>query len=86
ATTQGAFAYLTKPFDGHVLLDKVAQALSLSAPAQETPDEAWRADIISRSQRVDELLAEARLVAASDASILIRGDSGTGKEVLARAI
>ncbi|QNB09672.1 response regulator [Herbaspirillum frisingense] len=86
ATTKGAFAYLTKPFDGHVLLDKVAQALSLSAPAQEAPDEAWRADIISRSHRVDELLAEARLVAASDASILIRGDSGTGKELLARAI
>jgi two-component system response regulator GlrR len=33
-----------------------------------------------------ELLAEARMVAASDASVLIRGESGTGKEVLARAI
>lgn len=32
ATTQGAFAYLTKPFDGHVLLDKVAQALSPPPP------------------------------------------------------
>jgi two-component system response regulator GlrR len=86
ATTRGAFAYLTKPFDGVQLLDKVAQALSLSAPALEAEDQAWRADLISRSQRVAELLAEARLVAASDASILIRGDSGTGKELLARAI
>ena len=86
ATTRGAFAYLTKPFDGAVLLDKVAQALTLSAPACEAEDQAWRADLISRSQRVAALLAEARLVAASDASILIRGDSGTGKELLARAI
>ncbi|TWC63156.1 sigma 54-interacting transcriptional regulator [Herbaspirillum sp. SJZ099] len=86
ATTRGAFAYLTKPFDGTLLLDKVAQGLSLSAPACETEDQAWRSDLISRSQRVSELLAEARLVAASDASILIRGDSGTGKELLARAI
>ncbi|NUU04524.1 sigma 54-interacting transcriptional regulator [Herbaspirillum robiniae] len=86
ATTRGAFAYLTKPFDGTLLLDKVAQALSLSAPAGDSEDQSWRADLISRSQRVSELLAEARLVAASDASILIRGDSGTGKELLARAI
>ncbi|WP_343585482.1 sigma 54-interacting transcriptional regulator, partial [Herbaspirillum sp.] len=86
ATTRGAFAYLTKPFDGALLLDKVAQALSLAAPALEMEDQAWRADLISRSQRVAALLAEARLVAASDASILIRGDSGTGKELLARAI
>ncbi|MBP0598885.1 sigma 54-interacting transcriptional regulator [Herbaspirillum sp. LeCh32-8] len=86
ATTRGAFAYLTKPFDGALLLDKVAQALSLSAPAGDSDDQGWRADLISRSQRVSELLAEARLVAASDASILIRGDSGTGKELLARAI
>jgi two-component system, NtrC family, response regulator GlrR len=33
-----------------------------------------------------ELMAEARMVAASEASVLIRGESGTGKEVLARAI
>ncbi|MCA1326994.1 sigma 54-interacting transcriptional regulator [Herbaspirillum sp. alder98] len=86
ATTRGAFAYLTKPFDSAVLLDKIAQALSLSSPAVEGDEQAWRADIVSRSQRVAELLAEARLVAASDASIMIRGDSGTGKELLARAI
>lgn len=88
ATTRGAFAYLTKPFDGTLLLDKVAQAISLTLAASPgaDDDQAWRADLISRSQRVSELLAEARLVAASDASILIRGDSGTGKELLARAI
>jgi two-component system response regulator GlrR len=86
ATTRGAFAYLTKPFDGTLLLDKVAQALALTAPAGNSDDHAWRADLISRSQRIAELLAEARLVAASDASILVRGESGSGKELLARAI
>ena len=49
-------------------------------------EEAWRADIVSRSNRMAELLAEARMVAKSDASVLLRGDSGTGKEMLARAI
>jgi len=88
ATTLGAFAYLTKPFDAKTLLERIAQALSLSAPeaARKDSDTAWRDHIISRSQCMDELLAEARLVAASDASILIRGESGTGKELLANAI
>jgi two-component system response regulator GlrR len=88
ATARGAYAYLTKPFDGKVLLAKIAQALSLTVPssAQATSDEAWREGLISRSQRMNELLAEAKLVAATDASILIRGESGSGKELLACAI
>ncbi|WP_148714679.1 sigma 54-interacting transcriptional regulator [Chitinolyticbacter meiyuanensis] len=88
ATARGAFAYLTKPFDGKQLTDKIAQALQLAAPSStRTPEgEAWRSELISRSHRMEELLAEARLVAATDASILIRGESGSGKEVLARAI
>ena len=94
ATARGVFGYLTKPFDGRELLDKIAQALALSAPSSAphnaTPanpeGEDWRSDIISRSARMQELLAEARMVAQSDASVLLRGDSGTGKEMLARAI
>ncbi len=88
ATTLGAYAYLTKPFDAKVLLDRIGQALALTAPndSRATGDDSWRAEIISRSQSMAELLAEARLVAASDASVLIRGESGTGKELLARAI
>ncbi|MCR8958654.1 MULTISPECIES: sigma 54-interacting transcriptional regulator [unclassified Variovorax] len=89
ATARGVFTYLTKPYDGRELLDKIAQALALGAPAS-TPakagDESWRAEIVSRSNRMSELLAEARMVAKSDASVLLRGDSGAGKELLARAI
>jgi two-component system response regulator GlrR len=88
ATTLGAYAYLTKPFDAKVLLERIEQALSLTAPAPAHGggDDSWRAEIISRSQAMAELLAEAKLVAASDASVLMRGESGTGKELLARAI
>jgi len=89
ATERGVFSYLTKPFDGKSLLDKIAQALSLSAPAQPSPrgkPSAWQDQIISRSSRMAEVLAEARMVAQSDASVLLRGESGTGKELLAQAI
>ncbi|TFI19651.1 sigma-54 dependent transcriptional regulator, partial [Herbaspirillum sp. 3C11] len=86
ATTRGAFAYLTKPYDAKILLAKIEQALSLTASVDGDADEAWREELISRSPRMAEVLSEARLVAVSDASILIRGESGTGKELLARAI
>jgi two-component system, NtrC family, response regulator GlrR len=88
ATERGVFTYLTKPFDGKALLDKIAQALSLSAPAPAARrgEDTWQADIVSRSSRMAETLAEARMVAQSDASVMLRGESGSGKELLAQAI
>ncbi|MBK6358202.1 MAG: sigma 54-interacting transcriptional regulator [Betaproteobacteria bacterium] len=95
ATSRGVFGYLTKPFDSQILLEKIDRALQLSAPTSQPGDEpgtssqgsdAWMEGVIFRSSKMAELMAEARMVAASDASVLIRGDSGSGKEVLARAI
>ncbi len=87
ATARGVFGYLTKPFDSQALLAKIRQALTLSAAAGDRDDgNAWREEIVCRSQCMVELLEEARLVAASDASVLIHGESGSGKELLARAI
>ncbi|MCW3478014.1 sigma 54-interacting transcriptional regulator [Neisseriaceae bacterium JH1-16] len=89
AVSRGVFGYLAKPFEGSELLAKVEQALALSAVAPAASEDgsgAWRRDVISRSPQMEELLAEARLVAATDASVLISGESGTGKEVLAQAI
>jgi len=90
ATSRGVFTYLTKPFDGKALLDVIANAIAMEGAADTASDsgevEAWRAEIVSRSTRMAEVLAEAKLVAASDASVLIRGESGSGKELIARAI
>ena len=90
ATARGVFTYLTKPYDARELLEKISQALAMGSPAT-TPsgsggDESWRSEIVSRSSRMAEVLAEARMIAKSDASVLLRGDSGAGKELLARAI
>jgi two-component system response regulator GlrR len=89
ATQRGVYGFLTKPFDSQELLQKVAAALRVagdSSPADQETTGEWRAGIITRSPRMEDLLRQARLVADSDASILIYGDSGTGKELLARAI
>ncbi len=88
ATARGVFTYLTKPFDGKALIDKIGEALAVTATVDDGPlaNEAWREPIVSRSSRMAELLTEAKMVAASDASVLIRGESGSGKELLAKAI
>jgi two-component system response regulator GlrR len=89
ATSRGVYTYLTKPFDGKALLEVIQQALMLSGP-ETRPDasvnESWREGIVSRSNVMAEVLAEAKLIAGSDASVLLRGESGSGKEVLAQAI
>ena len=87
ATQRGVFSFLTKPFDGKDLLAQVEQALKFSGGVEAAgAAETWRAAIVTRSQRMEEVLRQARLVAGSDASVLIFGASGSGKELLAKAI
>jgi two-component system response regulator GlrR len=86
ATRRGVFGYLTKPFEAEALLTEVRRALQLSGGAKREPNEAWRKAIITQSPAMESLLNEARLIAASDATVLISGETGTGKELLARAI
>ncbi|EOG2476057.1 two-component system response regulator GlrR [Serratia marcescens] len=84
ATQQGVFSFLTKPVDRDALYKAIDEALALSA----TPagDDAWREDIVTRSPLMLRLLEQVKMVAQSDVSVLINGQSGTGKEVVAQAI
>ncbi len=84
ATQSGAFGFLTKPVDKQELLDHVQKALKFSGFAHV--DEDWRANIVTRSQIMEDKLAQANMVAGTDARVLLTGESGTGKELLARAI
>lgn len=84
ATQSGAFGFLTKPVDKQELLDHVQKALKVSGFAHV--DEDWRANIITRNQLMEDKLAQANMVAGTDARVLLTGERGTGKELLARAI
>ena len=90
ATRSGVFSYLTKPFNSKVLEEHIARALKITGDAtvvEESGDsDDWRKEIVTRSPLMENLLTQARLIADSDTSVLIQGQSGTGKELLARAI
>lgn len=89
ATQRGAFGYLTKPFDSKTLLDLLSRAVKVSGSAGDLPvphPASWQTSIITRNAAMIDLLAKAILVAQSDASVLILGDSGTGKELFAHVI
>ena len=83
ATRQGVFSFLTKPVDRDALYKAIDEALAQRAPGS---DNAWSEAIVTRSPLMLRLLEQARMVAQSDVSVLINGQSGTGKEVLAQAI
>ncbi|MCE9664251.1 two-component system response regulator GlrR [Halomonas sp. M5N1S17] len=87
ATQQGVFSFLTKPVDRDELFSAIDEALAQGAPGGSGEgDDAWRASIITRSPEMERVLEQARMVAASDVSVLVTGPSGSGKELLARAI
>lgn len=90
ATRKGVYSYLTKPFESQQLIDNISSALRQEFHVHKhkniPPDEKWRQDIISCSQAMEQVLQQSSRVAQSDASILIQSASGTGKEMLARAI
>jgi two-component system response regulator GlrR len=88
AVTRGVFGYLTKPYDAGDLLAQIERALRMRGGASRNTSlgKLWREDIVTQSSLMEDLLAKAQRVASGDASILIQGESGSGKELLARAI
>ncbi len=89
AVQRGVFGYLAKPFDCKTLLPNISQALKFVPGAvsqKELSQASWRKNIITQSAVMEDLLTRAGLVAEGDASVLIYGESGVGKELFAHAI
>ncbi|MEI7869596.1 MAG: sigma 54-interacting transcriptional regulator [Candidatus Methylumidiphilus sp.] len=87
ATRRGVFGFLTKPVDKNDLIKQVEDAMRIGVTNIECQSTGiWREKIITQSPLMEELLNQAQRVAQNKASVFISGDSGTGKELLARAI
>jgi two-component system, NtrC family, response regulator GlrR len=87
ATKLGVGAFLTKPFDGRILVEEIQRHLALAVPHSDDGGlPAWRRNIVTRNPKMNAVLDRAGRVARSDANVLITGPSGSGKEMLARAV
>jgi len=87
AVQAGAFDYLVKPFDLERVTEVVARALLDRERTAEPPAEpAATAELVGSSPPMQEVFKQVALVAASDLPVLVTGPTGSGKEVVARAI
>jgi len=88
AMRDGALNYLAKPIDLDELLTTVRQAtgLSTAAPVKFNADKELPPQVLAVSPLMQALFHDASLIAASESRILITGESGVGKEVLADVI
>ena len=85
AMRRGARAYLTKPFDPEELIIHI-RTIEETLKLREMAFRFSRGDLIGSSQLMQKVYQEIDLAATSDSSVLITGETGTGKELAARAI
>jgi len=93
ALKEGAFDYVTKPFDpddlSHLIRNAATQ-VALKAENENLKEHVTSLvdveDIVGESEPLNKVLREVEKVAPSDSSVIITGESGTGKELVARAI
>jgi two-component system response regulator AtoC len=93
AMRSGAFEYVTKPFEMDEMLLLVRSALEKAKLRDEVAElrvretGRWHMDrIIGDGKPIQEAIRQARMVAKRDTTVLVRGKSGTGKELIARGI
>ena len=91
ATSGGAFDYLAKPFEMSQMIDTIKRA-EKSFTGEEDEDEAQSIDdlpdteMIGSSPRMVDIYKQISKVAPTDATVLIEGETGTGKDLIARMI
>ncbi|MDQ7783895.1 MAG: sigma-54 dependent transcriptional regulator [Desulfomonilaceae bacterium] len=93
AIKKGAYDFLTKPFDLDNVVHLISKALERSTLIKENRQLQRRLrehegleEIVGTGPRIMKVLETIRLVANTDATVLITGESGTGKDLVARAL
>jgi DNA-binding NtrC family response regulator len=84
AVKEGAVNFLTKPVDDEELLNTIRQCLTSCVEDKAAPDQPGY--MVGESRAFRDMLKAIRVVAPTGAAVLIEGETGTGKELVARAI
>jgi len=83
---KGAFEYIAKPFDVNKVLEVIHKALQLNHNEVENIEMDKYPDIIGQAQSMQEIFRIIGKLSQSNATVLINGESGSGKELVANAI
>ena len=88
AAHQGVCGFLEKPFSRPALLDAVARVLDLGVAQRGTDGrlETAAGTLVYRAAVMQELVARVQRVGSRDSTVLLQGETGTGKELVARAV
>lgn len=93
AMKKGAYGYLSKPFDGHDLLQQISNCLEKNRLSKEVKmlrnlvKKSYGFDnIIGKSKKLKKVLEQVALASATDSNVYIEGESGTGKELIAKTL
>jgi DNA-binding NtrC family response regulator len=85
AVKAGAANFLTKPVDDEALLNSIRHCIA-SRWGDDFRSDGAAESMVGESPAFQEILRAVRVVAPTDAAVLIQGETGTGKELVARAI
>ena len=87
AMKTGAYDFITKPWHNLILLQRIETALKLNSTGHEETHTGFdRNGIIGNNQALNDLLLTVEKIAPTEAPVLILGENGTGKELIANAI
>ncbi|HYG78292.1 MAG TPA: sigma-54 dependent transcriptional regulator [Planctomycetota bacterium] len=89
----GAFDFVAKPFVGDELLNRIDKALSLQQLSrsqqyllEQIEERSGLGQLVGKSTAMQQVTDQLRRLAEADGCVLIRGETGTGKEIAARAL